>query len=688
MLHRFRTSTRRPRYSVVSLLTLIGLLALQSGSLAQFQTTLDSPSPASGHASVIAQGVAEMPFDPIAWRVVLDTAEPLDVALPVERALGFVVADPDGVHVVDVTAGTQERLAVGEASFVPEAAAQTRASLADTETRYLRIALVAEEDAGDPGNDELVFAGGGFTAPDGRRDIDLLSDVLAADEETTIAGGEYPVLIVATGGAILVEAGGQIVELQAGEAAEFTGNITVTGMQDGSRFVAGVIGPEVPVPPRTSATISVATFICSPGTEPADVGDPLDSDVAANCTAAPDDVVPSLTDPNGETLDTEAAERLRGGAYGWIGVPFGDYTVNVPTELPGGVGNPTFYDGDGNLLASGELTVDREEPDAHIDLYLFQSGSGSVSLTAYVCPAGWSYTEGNRADCDLIADGFGITFAAGDDEGGEFSLSDADYANGTYLWTGLGLSPNSDTVGAGYYVVSAVTAPGGYSGWAIDGANIVPDAEGSTYVNLTSASPEANLALYFLIDAAPVGTITLDMLECPSLDSALEACARTTGPAQLGGIYIQDVNGEYGALTGANATQDGASPFVWPRVPLASYFMDTSALAAPAGQQIIAVVLTPDGSDVSNGFTITEDNSIANIIVFVAPVNGGGSAVDSDNDGLSDEAETELGTDPYNPDTDGDCHADGPEVNAGTDPLDASSFPDGDCDMIESTDGN
>ena len=43
--------------------------------------------------------------------------------------------------------------------------------------------------------------------------------------------------------------------------------------------------------------------------------------------------------------------------------------------------------------------------------------------------------------------------------------------------------------------------------------------------------------------------------------------------------------------------------------------------------------------------------------------------VDLDSDGLSNEQEIKLGTDPKNPDTDGDGMSDGDEVRAGTDPL-------------------
>src|SRR5215217_9135816 len=175
--------------SLVTATVMALLLAANTGALARLQATLDDPSPATGHAAVIAQGVSEMTADPIAWRIVRDSAEPLDVALPVERALGFVVAEPDGVHVVDETLGTQERLAVGEASFVSEGAVQLRASLTDGDASYLRLALVAEADATDPGDDELVFGGQSFAGPEGRRDIDLLRDTLDLDEQANIAGG-------------------------------------------------------------------------------------------------------------------------------------------------------------------------------------------------------------------------------------------------------------------------------------------------------------------------------------------------------------------------------------------------------------------------------------------------------------------------------------------------------------------
>ena len=49
--------------------------------------------------------------------------------------------------------------------------------------------------------------------------------------------------------------------------------------------------------------------------------------------------------------------------------------------------------------------------------------------------------------------------------------------------------------------------------------------------------------------------------------------------------------------------------------------------------------------------------------------------IDSDGDGISDEDERGIGTDPFNPDTDGDGYDDGEEVVAGSDPLDPHDTP-------------
>lgn len=52
--------------------------------------------------------------------------------------------------------------------------------------------------------------------------------------------------------------------------------------------------------------------------------------------------------------------------------------------------------------------------------------------------------------------------------------------------------------------------------------------------------------------------------------------------------------------------------------------------------------------------------------------NGNSLFLDSDQDGLTDQEEKMIGTDPFNPDTDGDGYSDGAEVRSGYDPLKAA----------------
>jgi Calx-beta domain/Bacterial TSP3 repeat/Outer membrane protein beta-barrel domain len=107
-----------------------------------------------------------------------------------------------------------------------------------------------------------------------------------------------------------------------------------------------------------------------------------------------------------------------------------------------------------------------------------------------------------------------------------------------------------------------------------------------------------------------------------------------------------------------------------------------------------------DGVPTADENPPSQDTDGDGIPDYLDPVNdddggggGGGGDVDSDEDGLTDAREAELGTDPNDPDTDNDGFSDGDEVTAGTDPLDAQSFPDGDADgdlvpdEVEASDG-
>ena len=250
------------------------LLAAPAGAAVLRQLAPDAPSPARGHAAVVAHGVAALPTGQLAWRVVEDLAEGPDDAPIQERALGFALADAGAVLVNDLGAGTQARLAAGEAAFVPAGAQQQRASLGPAPTPYYRLALVAAADAADDGGDRLLFAGEPFAVParggGGRgHDLDLVRDVLGPNEASELPDVGFPTLVLATAGEVQVEtfAGDPAVTLAAGEAAAFDGDlVVVAGGNRGASFVAALVGPEVP-PLPTPSVGSVTLFVvgCPPG---------------------------------------------------------------------------------------------------------------------------------------------------------------------------------------------------------------------------------------------------------------------------------------------------------------------------------------------------------------------------------------------------------------------------------------
>lgn len=85
-----------------------------------------------------------------------------------------------------------------------------------------------------------------------------------------------------------------------------------------------------------------------------------------------------------------------------------------------------------------------------------------------------------------------------------------------------------------------------------------------------------------------------------------------------------------------------------------------------------------DGDPSTNPTDLDEDG----IPDYLDPDDQGGPTGDLDGDGLTNEREGELGTDPLLADTDGDGVGDGSEVEADTDPLDRRSFLDSDGDLV------
>ncbi len=279
---------------------------------------------------------------------------------------------------------------------------------------------------------------------------------------------------------------------------------------------------------------------------------------------------------------------------------------------------------------------------------------------------------------------------------------------------------DSNPFNVGAHRSSIVTAPGTYYGFFFD------DADG---VNAEDC-------------ASPVLAITLQLNSSPSVESTSGdiRCGDGTVTLTATGTVGATLNW-YATATSTTILGTGTS-FVTPNIAeTTSFFVEATANGCPSTRvEVIAeVAIEPSPGIPNNTFACSEagpdDTTILDLddtltgadpgvwTITTDPSNGGvvingdntvdflnlplGNYVftyttvgaeapctdqsvdvtinvidcllDADFDGLNDDVEEEIGTDPNNPDTDGDGIEDGQEVNVdGTDPLD-------DCDSIGGT---
>lgn len=277
-------STLRPRRNLahrVVALILAGAVLVGSGAagVAVRMISITDPSPATGNARVIAQGVAPLVNEEVVWRAVIYRARPRADALTATRPLGFLVASGGPLLLSNDDPATDEedltpeaRLAPGEALLVRAGTDQQRASVTDENTEYIALELVPADGADDVGSGQLLFISAPFVSggasPELDFDIDLVSAVLAEQESTVIPDTGQSIAILATDGAIdVIPSGGRRRTLQIGEGDVFSGELeirpatananadggnakrliaTQAAPNGGATFVAAVVGPEVP----------------------------------------------------------------------------------------------------------------------------------------------------------------------------------------------------------------------------------------------------------------------------------------------------------------------------------------------------------------------------------------------------------------------------------------------------------
>ena len=222
------------------------LLAMSDGARADATSSsgaADQPSPANGHAQVIAQGLVNFDEGPYAWTLGEISVETTEHLLEAETAT-FLLAGDGSVH-VHGTEGTWVRLAAGEATFRH---AGSTAAVQGGESATLGAIAVGPAAAGQADS---------FTPGAGAHDVDLLRDVLAPGEALLLPAG-LPAFVVLTGGA--VDDNGTT--LEAGSATLVAGgrSLTNSAEDDPATVVVAVIGPAIAsgTPRQTSTSTSAA----------------------------------------------------------------------------------------------------------------------------------------------------------------------------------------------------------------------------------------------------------------------------------------------------------------------------------------------------------------------------------------------------------------------------------------------
>ncbi len=267
---------RLTRHAAAALLA--GFVLIGSGAIgvAVQVFSITDPSPATGSARVIAQGIAPLVGEQVVWRAVRYQAQPRSSALVAASPLSFLIASDQPLLLSNDDPDTAEedlvpeaRLAPGEAMMVRDGTLQQRASVTDATTEYIAMELVLADQAGNVVDGQVLFTSSPFvsagTTADLEFDLDLVSAVLADSDSTIIPDTGQSVAILATDGAIdVIPSGGRRRTLQVGEGDVFTGEIEIrpasaplpgnakqliasqSAPNGGATFVAAVVGPEIP----------------------------------------------------------------------------------------------------------------------------------------------------------------------------------------------------------------------------------------------------------------------------------------------------------------------------------------------------------------------------------------------------------------------------------------------------------
>lgn len=322
------------------LVTLLAALApglLRPAVAAQTQSSSDEP------IQTLAQGPIPSSIGTnVAWRVVVDEAEPAGQAKDEVRALGFAVAVNEAIRLTNPNTGNVRDLQPGEASYVTEDAEQRRESLTDEAVPYARIALVPADEANDAGGDNLLLVGRPFELRDPRDDVELRAFGGTVGSDPISVSSAWPVLLLVLEGSITIlpETGVQLdggdAVVLAGTLGSYTSGFVATSGE--ARFVAAaVLSPQetgFSVWPGDGANASFNISACPPGAPVADVGENPGS-AGPLCGGDATDAADPVPGAAVELTNTDTGQVFRSqadadGRLSFTDLPAGTYEAAFP----------------------------------------------------------------------------------------------------------------------------------------------------------------------------------------------------------------------------------------------------------------------------------------------------------------------------------------------------------------------
>ena len=324
------------------------------------------PSPATGHTSVVANGVVSLEEGSSRWHITRHIAEaggnPIQVTSP-----GFVLAENTPLLMTNQASGERYRLAAGEALMLHRGTEVTVETFGAPDS-FIFVHLVPNEAEPLANATERILTSASFPVQGGDYDADLLRDVLDEGETASIPAGALPTSLYVLRGEVSITSGNDERTLAAGESAIFSGNLEVSAIADGSVFYAGFVGASVPAldtPASPVAATPEATAL--PATPPPapPTPEPVPPTPVPTADAAADSDGDGLTDAQEATIGTDPANPDTDAD----GISDGD-EINVWGS------DPLNLDTDGDLLYDGgELLFVTAILDADTDDDFLSDGS-------------------------------------------------------------------------------------------------------------------------------------------------------------------------------------------------------------------------------------------------------------------------------------------------------------------------